>query len=71
MRNEEDLECLACPPKYRAMQDFYKCVSDSGAAVLPFPSSAVRVVAHSVVTPAYRSALPSTPPSYPLACLLS
>ncbi len=26
VRNEEDLECLACPPKYRAMQDFYKFV---------------------------------------------
>ena len=24
VRNEEDMECLACPPKYRAMQDFYK-----------------------------------------------
>jgi hypothetical protein len=26
VRTEEDMECLACPPKYRAMHDFYKCV---------------------------------------------
>eukprot|EP00742_Colponemidia_sp_Colp-10_P005924 GILJ01006335.1.p1 GENE.GILJ01006335.1~~GILJ01006335.1.p1 ORF type:complete len:450 (-),score=58.43 GILJ01006335.1:16-1338(-) len=24
MRNESDMECLACPPKYRAMKDFYQ-----------------------------------------------
>ena len=24
MRNQADLACLACPPKYRDMQTFYK-----------------------------------------------
>jgi lariat debranching enzyme len=26
-RNEGDLECMSCPPKYRAMQSFYKYYS--------------------------------------------
>jgi len=27
VRNEDDLECLACPPKYRQMNSFYKYYS--------------------------------------------
>lgn len=33
MRNEEDLNTLSCPPKYRAMHDFWKYYS--GQAVAP------------------------------------
>ena len=33
MRNVDDLECMACPPKYRDMQSFHKYYS--GEAVAP------------------------------------
>ena len=36
MRNEADLECMACPPKYRAMGDFWAYYS--GAKVAPVPT---------------------------------
>eukprot|EP00897_Mesotaenium_endlicherianum_P002580 jgi/Mesen1/234/ME1141959C07598 len=36
VRNEEDLECLACPPKYRAMNSFWKYYS--GAERAPYPT---------------------------------
>jgi len=36
VRNEADLECLACPPKYRHMNTFYKYYS--GEAVAPVPT---------------------------------
>ena len=43
VRNLDDLECLACPPKYRAVKTFYKYYS--GEAVAPYPTifSACRV----------------------------
>lgn len=36
VRNRDDLECLACPPKYRDMQTFHKYYS--GAAIAPYPT---------------------------------
>jgi lariat debranching enzyme len=36
VRNLDDLETLACPPKYRAMHDFYKYYS--GQKVAPIPT---------------------------------
>ncbi|GLC41533.1 hypothetical protein PLESTB_001000700 [Pleodorina starrii] len=36
VRNLDDLETMACPPKYRAMQTFYKYYS--GEKVAPFPT---------------------------------
>ena len=36
MRNLDDLETMACPPKYRAMQTFWKYYS--GQAKAPYPT---------------------------------
>ncbi|KAH9537098.1 hypothetical protein CY35_16G033900 [Sphagnum magellanicum] len=36
VRNEDDLESLSCPPKYRAMNSFWKYYS--GAEIAPFPT---------------------------------
>lgn len=36
VRNADDLLCLACPPKYRALKNFHKYYS--GAAVAPVPT---------------------------------
>ena len=36
MRNKDDLECLACPPKYRDMKSFWRYYT--GAAKAPFPT---------------------------------
>ena len=36
MRNEDDLECLACPPKYRELKTFHRYYT--GAAVAPYPT---------------------------------
>ena len=36
LRNESDLEALACPPKYRTMGDFYQYFS--GQRVAPVPT---------------------------------
>ena len=36
VRNRDDLECLACPPKYRDMRSFYKYYS--GETVAPYPT---------------------------------
>lgn len=36
VRNEDDLECLACPPKYRDLKTFHKYYT--GAAVAPYPT---------------------------------
>lgn len=36
VRNLDDLECMACPPKYRSMQSFYKYYS--GQRVAPYPT---------------------------------
>lgn len=36
VRNLDDLECMACPPKYRALCDFYKYYS--GAVRAPIPT---------------------------------
>ena len=32
MRNVDDLECMACPPKYRHMQSFHKYYSGQAQA---------------------------------------
>jgi len=36
VRNEDDLECLACPPKYRELKTFHRYYT--GAAVAPYPT---------------------------------
>ena len=36
VRNMDDLECMACPPKYRHMATFYKYYS--GAQRPPYPT---------------------------------
>lgn len=36
VRNLDDLETMACPPKYRSMQSFYKYYS--GEKVAPYPT---------------------------------
>ena len=36
MRNLDDLETMACPPKYRAMQTFWKYYN--GQAKAPYPT---------------------------------
>jgi hypothetical protein len=36
VRNLDDLECLACPPKYRSMMTYYKYYS--GEKVAPYPT---------------------------------
>lgn len=36
MRNYDDLECMACPAKYRELQTFYKYYS--GRAQAPYPT---------------------------------
>lgn len=36
VRNKDDLECLACPPKYRDMKSFWRYYT--GAAKAPFPT---------------------------------
>jgi hypothetical protein len=36
VRNLDDLECLACPPKYREIKTFYKYYS--GEEVAPYPT---------------------------------
>lgn len=36
VRNYDDLETMACPPKYRALNTFYKYYS--GEAKAPFPT---------------------------------
>lgn len=36
VRNKDDLECLACPPKYRDLKSFWRYYT--GAAVAPFPT---------------------------------
>lgn len=36
MRNQDDLECLAAPPKYRDLQTFHKYYS--GQAKAPYPT---------------------------------
>jgi hypothetical protein len=36
VRNQDDLETLACPPKYRAMNDFWKYYS--GQKKPPYPT---------------------------------
>jgi hypothetical protein len=36
VRNLDDLECLACPPKYRALNTFYKYYT--GLATAPYPT---------------------------------
>lgn len=36
VRNQSDLECMACPPKYRSMQTFWKYYS--GQEVAPVPT---------------------------------
>ena len=35
VRNESDLECMACPPKYRSMQTFWRYYA--GVAKAPVP----------------------------------
>ena len=35
VRNMDDLECMACPPKYRALQTFYKYYSGELTAPVP------------------------------------
>ena len=36
VRNLDDLECLACPPKYRDLKSFYRYYT--GQAVAPYPT---------------------------------
>ena len=36
VRNMDDLECLACPPKYRALNTFWKYYT--GQATAPYPT---------------------------------
>ena len=36
VRNLDDLECLACPPKYRALNTFWKYYT--GQATAPYPT---------------------------------
>lgn len=36
VRNLDDLECMACPPKYRHLATFYKYYS--GEKVAPYPT---------------------------------
>jgi lariat debranching enzyme len=36
VRNKNDLECMACPPKYRELATFYKYYS--GEKVAPYPT---------------------------------
>ncbi len=36
VRNKDDLECLACPPKYRDLKSFWRYYT--GAARAPFPT---------------------------------
>lgn len=36
VRNQDDLECMACPPKYRHIATFYKYYS--GEKVAPYPT---------------------------------
>lgn len=36
VRNMDDLECMACPPKYRHIATFYKYYS--GASKPPYPT---------------------------------
>ena len=36
VRNKDDLECLACPPKYRDLKSFWRYYT--GAATAPFPT---------------------------------
>lgn len=58
MRNEDDLECLACPPKYRELKTFHKYYT--GAAVAPYPTLFSAPCAATLPWPVKRAAsLPS------------
>ena len=44
VRNMDDLECLACPPKYRALNTFWKYYT--GQATAPYPTLFSRSQSH-------------------------
>ena len=59
MRNLDDLECLACPPKYRSLRQFYKYYRGEAVAPLlrPFvPSPEAAVAAAKLIAAAAKTA---------------